>query len=60
VEDVDEESSNAHDLIDHEAGYQKLLDALAQIQEIDRILEQLGVFWANTEVGLLLESKLGQ
>ena len=38
----------------------KLLEALHKLRQVDIILEQLGVFWANTEVVLDVLSKKGQ
>jgi hypothetical protein len=38
----------------------KLAEALSKLREVDMILEQLSVFWANTEVVLDLLTKKGQ
>jgi len=38
----------------------KLAEALDKLRQVDKILEQLGVFWANTEVVLDLLTKKGQ
>jgi serine/threonine protein kinase len=39
---------------------QKLSEALRKLHQVDLILEQLGIFWANTEVILDLLTKKGQ
>jgi hypothetical protein len=38
----------------------KLVEALHKLRQVDMILEQLGVFWANTEVVLDVLAKKGQ
>lgn len=38
----------------------KLADALAKLRQVDIILEQLGLFWANTEIVLDVLTKKGQ
>jgi serine/threonine protein kinase len=38
----------------------RLDDALQQLRQVDLILEQLGIFWANTEVVLEMLTKKGQ
>lgn len=42
------------------AAANKLAEALDKLRQVDLILEQLGVFWANTEVVLDLLTKKGQ
>jgi len=57
---MDDKSKSNGQYKSHENAAAHLADALKKLRQVDMILEELSVFWANTEVVLDLLSKKGE